>query len=43
MPGHNLSPKQMKIAQMAGNPKKIEASDLAALRKKVRGVKKNVK
>jgi len=38
-----LSPKQMEIAQMAGNPKKIEASDLAALRKKVRGVKNKVR
>lgn len=29
-----LSPKQSKIAGKAGNPNKIEASDLAALRKK---------
>jgi hypothetical protein len=29
----NLSPKQKKIANMGGNPKKIDASDFAALRK----------
>jgi len=29
-----LSPKQKKIAGKAGNPKKIDAADLAALRKK---------
>lgn len=29
-----LSPKQMQIAKVAGNPKKIDADDLAALRKK---------
>jgi hypothetical protein len=29
-----LSPKQQKIAKVAGNPKKIDAADLAALRKK---------
>jgi hypothetical protein len=29
-----LSPKQSKIAGKAGNPNKIEAADLAALRKK---------
>lgn len=28
----NLSPKQMKIAKMAGDPEKIDAEDLAALR-----------
>jgi len=28
-----LSPKQSKIAAKAGNPKKIDAADLAALRK----------
>lgn len=28
----SLSPKQMKIARQAGNPKKIDAADLAALR-----------
>lgn len=28
-----LSPKQSKIAQKAGDPKKIDAADLAALRK----------
>lgn len=30
----SLSPKQKKIAGKAGNPKKIDAADLAALRKK---------
>jgi hypothetical protein len=29
-----LSPKQKKIAGKAGNPNKIDAADLAALRKK---------
>ena len=29
-----LSPKQKKIAKKAGDPKKIDAADLAALRKK---------
>lgn len=29
-----LSPKQKKIAGKAGDPKKIDAADLAALRKK---------
>jgi hypothetical protein len=29
-----LSPKQSKIAGKAGDPKKIDAADLAALRKK---------
>lgn len=29
-----LSPKQKNIAGKAGNPKKIDAADLAALRKK---------
>lgn len=29
-----MSPKQKKIAGKAGNPKKIDAADLAALRKK---------
>jgi hypothetical protein len=31
-----LSPKQKKIASKAGNPKKIDAADLAALRKKAK-------
>lgn len=31
-----LSPKQMKIARQAGNPKKIDAADLAALRNRSR-------
>lgn len=30
----SLSPKQKKIAGKAGDPKKIDAADLAALRKK---------
>jgi hypothetical protein len=30
----SLSPKQKKIAKKAGDPKKIDAADLAALRKK---------
>lgn len=30
----SLSPKQKKIAGKAGDPKKIDSSDLAALRKK---------
>jgi hypothetical protein len=30
----SLSPKQKKIAGKAGDPKKIDASDLASLRKK---------
>jgi hypothetical protein len=29
-----LSPKQKKIAKKAGDPKKIDAADLASLRKK---------
>jgi len=33
-PKKNLSPKQMKIAKLAGNPKKIDAKDLAKLRGK---------
>jgi uncharacterized protein YjhX (UPF0386 family) len=37
-----LSPKQKKIASVAGNPKKIDAADLAALRAK-KGVKKIAK
>jgi hypothetical protein len=32
-PKKNLSPKQMKIAKLAGNPKKIDAADFAKLRK----------
>lgn len=32
--GKKLSPKQKKIAGKAGDPKKIDAADLAALRKK---------
>jgi len=32
-----LSPKQQKIAKVAGNPKKIGADDLAALRNKKAG------
>ena len=31
-PKKKLSPKQMKIAKLAGNPKKIDAQDLAKLR-----------
>ena len=31
-----LSPKQKSIAGKAGNPKKIDAADLAALRKKTK-------
>jgi len=31
-PKKQLSPKQMKIAKLAGNPKKIDAQDLAKLR-----------
>jgi uncharacterized protein YjhX (UPF0386 family) len=37
-----LSPKQKKIASVAGNPKKIDSADLAALRAK-KGVKKIAK
>jgi hypothetical protein len=33
----SLSPNQKKIAKMAGNPKKIGADDLAALRNKKAG------
>jgi len=33
-PAKALSPKQKKIAGKAGDPKKIDAADLAALRKK---------
>ena len=32
-PKKQLSPKQMKIAKLAGNPKKIDAADFAKLRK----------
>jgi hypothetical protein len=32
-PKKKLSPKQMKIAKLAGNPKKIDAADFAKLRK----------
>jgi len=32
--GKKLSPKQKKLAGKAGDPKKIDAADLAALRKK---------
>jgi len=32
-PKKNLSPKQMKIAKLAGDPKKIDEKDLAKLRK----------
>jgi hypothetical protein len=32
-PKKKLSPKQMKIAKLAGNPKKIDAQDFAKLRK----------
>lgn len=35
-----LSPKQKKIAGVAGNPKKIDSADLAALRRKGRGRRK---
>ena len=38
-----LSEKQKMIAEMAGSPEKIEAVDLAALRKKAKGVKRNLK
>lgn len=34
-----LSPKQSKLAAKAGDPKKIEAADLAALRAKKKGKK----
>ena len=32
-PNKKLSPKQMKIAKLAGNPKKIDAADFAKLRR----------
>tara|TARA_B100000214_G_scaffold331416_1_gene272356 strand:- start:355 stop:483 length:129 start_codon:yes stop_codon:yes gene_type:complete len=38
-----LSEKQKKIAEMAGSPEKIEAVDLAALRRKTKGVKEKFK
>ena len=34
MPGKMYSPKQMKIARVAGDPNKIEAADFAKLKKK---------
>ena len=34
MPYGKYSPKQKKLAAVAGNPKKIEKDDLKALRKK---------
>ena len=37
-----LSPKQKKVASIAGNSKKIDAADLAALRAK-KGMKKPAK
>jgi hypothetical protein len=33
-PKKNLSPKQMKIAKLAGNPNKIDAADFKKLRNK---------
>lgn len=35
-----LSPKQKKIAKKAGDPKKIDAADLAALRNKAKKTRK---
>ena len=32
MPGKKLSPKQMKIAKLAGDPKRIDAPDFKKLR-----------
>ena len=40
MAGKKLSPKQQKIAKMSGDPKKIDSTDLAALRAKKKGKKK---
>ena len=34
MPGTKYSPKQMKIAKMAGDPNKIDAADFAKLKSK---------
>ena len=34
MPGKRLTKKQMKIARIAGNRKKIDAADFAKLRKR---------
>ena len=36
----NLTPKQMKIAKMGGNPNKIDAADFAKLKKKKKKFKK---
>ena len=41
MGGGSLSPKQKDIAQMSGNPNKIEATDFTALRNKKYGGKIN--
>ena len=40
MPYSKYSPKQKKLAAVAGNPKKITAADLKAVRKKPKKKKK---
>jgi|TARA_R110002126_G_scaffold3225_6_gene18093 hypothetical protein len=40
MPYKKYSPKQKKLAAVAGNPKKITAADLKGLRKTAKGKKK---